>query len=392
MLRRLSFGASVLSLVWAAHGCATGAPAETTASSGSTGGGAAEGAGGAGGEGAGGGPSDAGPDGKEAGGEGPCTKAADCAFLTEPCNVGTCINGACVKTPAGDLGVCDDGLFCTVNDVCQDGKCAGGTPKLCPSPDNCHVGACDEEAKACIVDSGNNGAPCDDKNLCTGDGVCMNGACINGPPESEGLACDDGNACTTGEICAAGVCGGGSGPAVYFADDFHDNAKGWLFDPEWGIGPAQASSGSEVGADPATDHSLSADNGVAGVVIGGNASTTVHPFHYLTSPAFNTEVAAGPVSLGFYRWLNSDYDPAMHNSIDVWDGAKWVNLWTSGAFPGIEDAPPKGPGWTFIQHDLTPYKNAAMQIRFGFDVTLASALPVGSWNIDDVRVAAAVCP
>ena len=177
------------------------------------------------------------------------------------------------------------------------------------------------------------------------------------------------------------------GPAVYFSDDFSDNAQGWVLGPEWQIGPAQVSMGGAMGADPGTDHSPSADNGVAGVVIGGNASTNLHPFYYIESPPFNTANAVGPVILGFYRWLNSDYDPYMHNNIQVWNGSQWVQIWVSGPSPGIQDN-----AWTFISHDITQYKNAGMRVRFGFDITSGGVYTIGSWNIDDVLVASAACP
>ncbi|XXY46550.1 hypothetical protein WME91_41775 [Sorangium sp. So ce269] len=129
------------------------------------------------------------------------------------------------------------------------------------------------------------------------------------------------------------------------------------------------------------DHTGSDDNGVAGVVLGGNASTAEHGLYYLESPPFDTSGAAGDVSLGFYRWLNSDYAPFMHNTVEVFDGASWVTLWASGASPGINDT-----SWTLVTHDLTPYKNAATRVRFGFDVTSSGAYTIGSWNIDDVFV------
>src|SRR4249920_783494 len=56
-------------------------------------------------------------------------------------------------------------------------------------------------------------------------------------------------------------------------DSFANNSLGWTLGPEWEIGPASESTGHEIGyPDPATDYtSDSDDNGVAGVVIGGNA-------------------------------------------------------------------------------------------------------------------------
>jgi hypothetical protein len=209
---------------------------------------------------------------------------------------------------------------------------------------------------------------------------------------NDGGACDDGASCTTGETCSAGICGGGMGPTVYFADDFKDNSAGWTLGSEWQIGFAKASAGGVFGADPAVDHTPTADNGVAGVVIGGNAQTQLHGFYYLESPTFNTANAAGQVIFSFWRWLNSDYDPYMHNVVEVFNGQSWVQLWLSGGPPGVEDSPPNGAGWTYIQYNVTQWKNASMRVRFGFDITSGGVYTIGSWNVDDVLVANQGCP
>ena len=101
--------------------------------------------------------------------------------------------------------------------------------------------------------------------------------------------------------------------------------------------------------------------------------------------------------MGFYRWLDSDYPPYMTNVIDVWNGAQWVNLWTQpDDGTEITDNPnafSPGSGWTFIQHDVTAYKNPAMKIRFGFKIEDdIGVYNIGSWNINDVLVASAACP
>src|SRR5262249_17842420 len=156
------------------------------------------------------------------------------------------------------------------------------------------------------------------------------------------------------------VCGGGTGPTIYFGDDFRDNSKGWMLDTEWQIGPPMASSCQIYGnGDPAMDHTPGPNHGVAGIVIGRGEDPTMHGDYYLTSPAFNTSMATGSVIFGYYRWLNSDYDPFMHNTVDVWDGTTWVNLWTTGMAPGIQDAT-----WTYVSFDVTAHKNAAMRVRF----------------------------
>jgi len=312
--------------------------------------------------------------------------------LNSPCTVGQCQTGFCVSVPTNEDGACNDNLFCTIGEHCVSGQCAGASPNPCAPPGGCFIASCDENNDQCTAVPGNDGAACDDFSPCTAGTTCLNGACINGVPSNDGVACDDGTSCTTNELCTAGTCGGGQGPAVYFADDFSDNSNGWILGPEWQIGPATVSSNGFPGADPGTDHTSSVDNGVAGVVIGGNASTGLHDYYYLESPPFNTAVAAGPVILGFYRWLNSDYEPFMNNRIEVWNGSAWITLWNSGPSPSVEDSPPAGLGWTFIQHDLTAYKNAGMRIRFGFNITSGGVYTTPSWNIDDVLVASGACP
>jgi hypothetical protein len=251
------------------------------------------------------------------------------------------------------------------------------------------VGVCDEVAMTCSTMPGNEGAPCTDSDVCNTNKTCKMGACAGGTPTNNGMACTPSTTCVMGTTCMNGVCGGGTGPIVYFSDDFNDSSKGWTMDTEWQIGPAMASTcQNNGGPDPTTDHTPSPDNnGVAGIVLGGCENPVVHGYYYLTSPAFDTSMATGSVIFGYYRWLNSDYTPFMTNTIDVWDGTTWVNLWMSGAFPPVADT-----AWTYVSFDVTAYKNAAMQVRFGYQIGSAGVYTVSSWNVDDVLVASAACP
>lgn len=171
-------------------------------------------------------------------------------------------------------------------------------------------------------------------------------------------------------------------PDLLFTEDFSDNSAGWTLGPEWQIGSAMSSSGQTTGyGDPAFDHTPTADNGVAGVVIGGNASTGLHGFYYLTSPIINTTGDAGGLSLSYWRWLNSDYTPYMQNTVDVWNGSSWVSIWQSGPSPEVTDN-----AWKNMTHDITAYSNANLQVRFGFNVGSSGVWTMSSWNLDDVIV------
>jgi len=189
--------------------------------------------------------------------------------------------------------------------------------------------------------------------------------------------------------------------AVIFLEEFSNNSQGWTFDSNsptvWEIGAATASGSSSSGfnPDPALDHSPGIENGVAGVVIGGNAPTSsVHPFKYITSPQINVSGIEGNVTLEYYRWLNSDYTPFMKNVIDVYDGSVWNRIWETGGSPGIADSE-----WTLQTFDITNIVDsissdpfASVQLRFGYDINSLNAISVSSWNIDDVKVFNDVSP
>ncbi len=167
------------------------------------------------------------------GGDGPCTGAEDCAGLTDACNIGACINGACGKLPANEGTGCDDGLFCTSGTSCQNGVCGGGTTTPCPASNGCVTSTCDKAADACVDVPGNEGASCVDDDPCTISSTCANGVCVPGQlvdcsyldgtcsvgvcdPQlgcvtqgvNDGTACNDGLYCTINDTCQSGLCTG----------------------------------------------------------------------------------------------------------------------------------------------------------------------------------------
>jgi hypothetical protein len=326
--------------------------------------------------------------------------------------------GDCVVVP--DEGApCDDGLFCTIDDTCNDaGTCVGGPENDCGMmPEACQLVTCDEAAQSCTTTPEPVGAPCDPGDLCIQGATCnsvgqcegtlndcffvptpndchiavcnpMNGMC-EPQPGNEGLSCVNPNVGCP--VCSMGQCVDGlTNQTIYFEETFENNTAGWTFGTEWEIGNAQMSTGhtSSCGnGDPAMDHTPTNDDGVAGVVIGGNASTGLHAFYYLTSPPINLSTVNGTVWLGFHRWLNSDYTPFMQNVVEVWNGTAWVSLWATGGSPGITDS-----SWTAQAFDVTAHKHAAFQVRFGFNIGSSGVYTCSQWNVDDVILANVVCP
>ncbi len=322
----------------------------------------------------------------------------DCFFSPVPndCYVSVCNpqNGQCEPEPGNfGQGCVDANDLCTDGKTCdQAGNCVGGGPMDCSAQTvGCFDGVCDVNTGQCVQQPINPGDPCQEAVDDCNNGQCdVNGICQPVPTNENG-ACEDGNPCTSGEYCTSGTCGNGQmvQQVIHFQDDFANNSQGWTLGTEWQIGPATLSSGESYGnPDPATDHTPTSDNGVAGVVIGGNAGTTLHTsFYYLTSPPFDVSGVTGTLWLGFYRWLNSDYTPFMQNHVQVYDGAQWVTLWESGGSPGVQDN-----AWVQQAFDLGAYKSNQMQIRFGFNVDSTGVYTVSQWNVDDVVVANVVCP
>jgi len=251
----------------------------------------------------------------------------------------------------------------------QSGTCATGTLK------------CTSGGLVCEPNSSST------PELCNGIDENCNGIIDDGNPGS-GSACGCGGTttCTGGQLLCTG------GPPVFLYEDFGD-APDWTLGPEWEVKAAVSGgtcmNGSGTHSDPATDTSATADNKIAGVVVGGcstsSQSATTHGYYYLTSPVFDASAAPG-VYLQFQRWLNSDAAPYMNNVIEVFNGTAWVQVWQSGPVLSTASA------WTKVSYDLSQHKNATMRIRWGFNIASPQVFAMGSWNIDDVLVSTTICP
>jgi len=157
------------------------------------------------------------------------------------CNTGQELGplNTCVVVPSPKGTACDDGKFCTINDVCDNGSCAGGTPNGCGvTPAPCSAVICYEESKSCDVTPVNDGTACTPGDLCQVNGICHTGDCVGetkdcafsplsecnkvacepatgkckgtADPEKDDAPCQlTGALCSTKKTCKAGQCGGG---------------------------------------------------------------------------------------------------------------------------------------------------------------------------------------
>jgi len=116
-----------------------------------------------------------------------CVTATDCAAVALPCVAPDCQVGKCVLVLADTP--CSDDNACTVGDQCQLDKCVAGIQANCDDLNPCTDDSCDP-AKGCV--SLPNQVTCVDGNGCTLDDVCEGGKCVGG----KALSCDDDNVCT----------------------------------------------------------------------------------------------------------------------------------------------------------------------------------------------------
>ena len=129
-------------------------------------------------------------------------KVLDCTDAN-PCTVEWC--EAKVGCKSGlNTGSCDDGDKCTTNDLCKSGVCNAGPKANCADGNPCTDDSC-EAVKGCQHKA--NSLPCkSDGKPCTQD-ICVSAACKHLPMQ-EGAKCDDGQVCTTSEVCKVGQCAG----------------------------------------------------------------------------------------------------------------------------------------------------------------------------------------
>jgi hypothetical protein len=171
----------------------------------------------------------------------------NCTSLTNDCNVGVCVNGACQAQPSNGNGVCDEGLAsCDATGKCDTaGHCVGnhdacGTlSTACASCTNeagcyngrlctCQAGGvvlngkCTQAADECLTNPCVALATCHDPTpdgAVTGDVACTCPSGYSGNGKTAGTGCTDIDECNGQNPCGAGSapggCNGTSPPGSY---------------------------------------------------------------------------------------------------------------------------------------------------------------------------------
>jgi hypothetical protein len=154
---------------------------------------------------------------------------AQCEAQLAPavCEQAICLDDDSCALITIDAAECEDGDPCTVNDLCEEGQCVGGSPNDCDDDNICTNDSCIKESGCQHLP---NTFPCDDGNACTIGDTCLAGLCTGAAPlqcttvqpcqvstcdpvlgcvtsqAPEDTSCDDGYDCTIGDSCSEGVC------------------------------------------------------------------------------------------------------------------------------------------------------------------------------------------
>ncbi len=121
-----------------------------------------------------------------------CVTDADCDDHN-PCTNDTCMGMICENVKVPDSTTCDDGLYCTVGDVCTDGVCGGSARDCSGEAGPCEDGVCVEDEDNCTARPKADGTPCDDGLYCTVGDQCSSGSCVLGGDRD----CADQDSCTS---------------------------------------------------------------------------------------------------------------------------------------------------------------------------------------------------
>ena len=272
---------------------------------------------------------------------------------------------------------CDEDGECNDDNACTSDVCSG------PSG-FCH----NDEIEGCCLDD----AGCDDGDACTWDLCTLDHTCKYLPVCCAiDEQCTDNDGICTDDLCIEGQCeyiptwAEGCCIKPVFYDDFSTD-KGWEYGEFWERGEAMESDCADSYPDPALDYSNTSDNFVAGVQIGGCIEGMELPFSYLTSPVIPVGVQDS-LFLTYAMWLNHKTNNVSLCTVEVFDGASWVNIWV-----GDDTDMTSMTQWQVALHDISPYANELMRVRFGFNLMYWMPVEISSWNLDDVRVLSSLSP
>src|ERR1019366_1906380 len=102
--------------------------------------------------------------------------------------------------------------------------------------------------------------------------------------------------------------------------------------------------------------------------------------YFLTAGPFDFSGYTG-MSLHFQRWLNTDLQPYVYDTIEVSsDGTNWDAVWDNGTSEIADHV------WVPVSYDIAAWSDnrTNVYVRWGYRVASQFAFPYSGWNIDDI--------
>jgi len=168
-------------------------------------------------------------------------------------------------------------------------------------------------------------------------------------------------------------------PVVQYSWDMDTN-PGWTMSGEWAYGTPTGGGGASYGNPDPTSGATGTN--VCGINLNGDYANTVGSFQYLTTGAIDcTDLLQ--VSLKFQRWLNSDYQSYVYQTLEASvDGSSWTPLWDNGTSE-VSDS-----SWSEQVFDLASLADgeSTLYIRWGHQVASSGSWAYSGWNVDDVEI------
>jgi uncharacterized repeat protein (TIGR01451 family) len=158
-----------------------------------------------------------------------------------------------------------------------------------------------------------------------------------------------------------------------------DTQPGFTFDGEWQFGQPAGLGGTQYGHPDPTAGATGTN--VFGINLNGDYSLTTGTSNYMTAGPFDFTGFTG-VSLHFQRWLNSDFQPFVFETLEVsTDGTNWNTVWDNGQSEAADSS------WTPVAYDISAWadNHSNVYVRWGHRVASSLAFPYSGWNIDDVE-------
>ncbi len=177
---------------------------------------------------------------------------------------------------------------------------------------------------------------------------------------------------------------GDSAAADFYSESLNTQPAGWTTAGQWAFGVPQGMGSAAAGQYYADPTAGCTGTNVYGVNLAGDYSTAIGGPYWLTTAPINCTGKIN-VRLKFARRLNTDYPNYVHAVVAVSrDGTTWTEVFHNQSGVTIYDS-----AWQQLDYNISSVADnqAAVRIRWGYQVSSSGAWSRSGWNIDDIRLA-----